>query len=65
MQDQTQKARQYAKAASQLRTWRRADKTAMVEKTDSARRAEYHERQNLRQVADTLEKRAQGEGTPP
>lgn len=58
MQDpQTNKARQNAKAASQVRTWRRADKNALAEKTDSARRAEYHERQKLRQVADTLETR--------
>ena len=55
MKDQeTNKATPDAKIASQARTWRRAEKRAIGEKTADAREAEYHEKQKLREVVDTL-----------
>lgn len=43
------------KIAHQARTWRRSDKAAIAEKSDSTKRAEYHERQKLRAAVDRLE----------
>ncbi len=55
MQDQeTTKATADEKIAHQAKTWRRAEKRAIGEKTATARQAEYHEKQKLRQVVDTL-----------
>lgn len=45
--------------AHQARTWRRSDKAAIASKCDVAKqRAEFRERQKLRQVVDTLGDRA-------
>jgi hypothetical protein len=40
--------------ANQARTWRRAEKHAIGEKTDQAKKVQYHELQKLRQAVDTL-----------
>lgn len=45
------------KLEHQLRTWRRFDKAAIANRSDSTRRAEYHARQKLRETADRLEKK--------
>lgn len=55
MQDQeTNEATPNAKIASQARTWRRAEKRALREPSDEAKRARYHELQKLREAVDTL-----------
>jgi len=55
MKDQeTQKPTADARIASQARTWRRAEKRAIGEKTDTAKRAHHHELQKLREAVDTL-----------
>jgi hypothetical protein len=43
-----------AKIASQARTWRRAEKRAIGERTSAAKDARYHELQKLREAVDTL-----------
>jgi uncharacterized membrane protein len=45
------------KIAHQAKAWRRFDKAAIADKCDSARRAEYHARQQLREAVDTLDKK--------
>lgn len=55
MQDQeTNKPNADARIASQARTWRRAEKNAIGEKTDQAKRKHHHELQKLREAVDTL-----------
>jgi hypothetical protein len=55
MQDQeTQKPTPDARIASQAKTWRRAEKRAIEEPSDNAKRARYNELQKLREVVDTL-----------
>lgn len=53
-EQETNKATPDAKIASQARTWRRAEKRAIGEKTEQAKKAQYHELQKLRQAVDTL-----------
>jgi hypothetical protein len=50
---ETQKPTADARIASQARTWRRAEKLAIGEKTEKAKRAQHHELQKLREVVDT------------
>lgn len=55
MKDQkTQKPTPDAMIANRARTWRRAEKRAIGEKTDQAKREQYHELQKLREAVDTL-----------
>lgn len=56
MQDQeTPRATPDERIAHQAKTWRRSDKAAIASKCDAAKqRAEFRERQKLREVVDTL-----------
>lgn len=44
------------KIAHQAKKWRRCDKAAIADKSDSTKRAEYHARQQLREAVDMLDK---------
>lgn len=46
-----------ARIANQARTWRRAEKRAIGERTSDAKDARYHELQRLREAVDTLGER--------
>lgn len=43
--------------AHQAKTWRRAEKKAIGEKTDTAKREQHHQLQKLREAVDTLGER--------
>jgi len=46
-----------SKIASQARTWRRAEKRHIGERTSDTKNALYHETQKLREACDTLGER--------
>jgi hypothetical protein len=55
MKDQeTNKVPPDTRIANQARTWRRAEKRAIGEKTAKAKSAQHHELQKLREAVDTL-----------
>jgi hypothetical protein len=58
MQDQeTKRATPDERIAHQAKTWRRAEKMAIGEKTDQAKRKQHRELQRLREAVDTLGER--------
>jgi hypothetical protein len=58
MQDQeTKRATPDERIAHQAKTWRRAEKKAIGERTDTAKRAQHRELQRLREAVDTLGER--------
>lgn len=55
---ETKKATPDEKIAHQARTWRDCDKAAIANRNDNTRKAEYHARQKLREVIDTVGNRS-------
>ncbi|MGZ4819353.1 MAG: hypothetical protein ACXVZJ_12045 [Terriglobales bacterium] len=53
-EQQNHKATPDEKIAHAAREWRPLDKAAIANKCDSTRKAEYHARQKLREVIDTV-----------
>lgn len=54
---ETKRATPDERIAHQAKTWRRAEKKAIGEQTDKAKRAQYQELQKLREAVDTLGER--------